>query len=102
MRHKTESAPHAEKYPPEFRRAIQVFLKAPQTKLIRYICATLNDDPGYAFRNRLSIMRVVEDILKTQGVDPKQAFDGVSVFRLIKESAIRLKIKTKADWYSQF
>ncbi len=102
MRHKMDSPAHAEKYPPEFRRAIQVFLKAPQTKLIRYICATLNDDPGYAFRNRDSIVRVIEDILRTQGVDPGKAFDGASAFRLIKESAIRLKIKTRADWYSQF
>ena len=89
-------------YPAEFRRALQIFLKSPQTKLIRYICGSMAVDPGYALRNRRSIVRVIEDVLRTQGVDPERAFAELSVFRLIRETAVRLKIKTHGEWYARF
>ena len=89
-------------FSPEFKRALHLFVKSPQSKLIRYIFASLLEDANYAQHNRVRIVRVVEDLLKTQGIDPDIALEGTEMSRLIIEAAIRLKIKMRDEYWPLF
>ena len=85
-------------FSPEFKRALHLFVKSPQSKLIRYIFASLLEDADYALHNRLRIERVVEDLLRTQGI----TLEGTETSRLIVEAAFRLKIKMHDEYWPVF
>ena len=85
-------------FSPEFKRALHLFVKSPQSKLIRYIFASLLEDTNYALHNKVRIARVVEDLLRTQGI----SLEDTEMSRLIIEAAIRLKIKMHDEYWPVF
>ena len=85
-------------FSPEFKRALHLFVKSPQSKLIRYIFASLLEDTNYALHNKVRIARVVEDLLRTQGI----SLEDTEMSRLIIEAAIRLKIKMRDEYWPLF
>ncbi len=91
-----------ENYSAEFRQALELFVRPPQSTLIRYICASIVENTDYALHNKLNIVRVVKDVLKVQGFNPDIAFDGTETSLLINEAAIRLRIKTRKQCRALF
>lgn len=85
-------------FSPEFKRALHLFVKSPQSKLIRYIFASLLEDTNYALHNKVRIVRVVEDLLRIQGI----SLGDTEMSRLIIEAAIRLKIKMQDEYWPVF
>jgi hypothetical protein len=77
-----------------FREALRLFVRSPQTKLVRHICGALSKDPGYVLRNRRSIETVVNTVLATQGIDASRALQGTSVFELIRRAGKKLGMST--------
>ncbi len=80
-----------------FKEAVRLFLRSPQTKLVRHICINLANDPSYIVNNRRSIEQVVHSILTMQGLDPEQAFQGSSVAELLRVAGRKLKINVSED-----
>ncbi len=78
---------------PAFRQAVRLFLRSPQTKLVRHIYTSLADNPSYFETNRRSIEQAVNSILAIYGMDPIEALEGSSVVELIRVAGTRLKLK---------
>jgi hypothetical protein len=82
---------------PAFKQALRLFLRSPQTRLVRHICASLANDPNYLVNNRRSIEQAVHSILAMQGIDPEKALEGSSVLELIRVAGGKLNIKVSED-----
>lgn len=80
-----------------FNEAVRLFLRSPQTKLVRHICLGLASDPGYLVNNQRNIEQTVHSILAVQGVDPEVALRGFSVFELIRVAGKKLNIKIEEN-----
>ncbi len=83
---------------PAFRKAVRLFLRSPQTKLVRHIYISVANNPGYFEKNRRSIEQAVYSILAMQGMNPGETFQGSSVLELIRVAGKKLNIKVSEDW----
>jgi hypothetical protein len=88
--------------PGAFQDALRLFLRSPQTKLVRHICTALMKDPGYVLRNRRSIETIVHTVLATQGIDAARALHGTSVFALLRLAGRRLGIRIQEDRWTLY
>ncbi len=80
-----------------FKGAVRLFLRSPQTRLVRHLCICVAQDPSYILRNRRSIEQVIHSVLSIQGLDPKEVFQEACVFDLIRVVGERLKVNLVAE-----
>ncbi len=86
----------------EFDRAVRVFLRPPQSKLIRHICGNLAVDATYVLRNRRSIEQVMRGIMKMQGIKVTEALHGSSCIEILRVSATKLNITIEEERWKMY
>ncbi len=85
----------------EFDRAVQVFVRAAQTRLICHICTSLASDPTYVLRNRSSIERVMRSVMNLQGIDSRSLRDS-ALIEIIRVAGTELKIKVGDERWKMY
>ncbi len=84
---------------PQFNIALEIFLRPPQTKLIRHLCKCQGSDSSYLATNSWAIEEVMFTVMRLQGIVPEEALKGSSIIELICAAGRRLQLQGGDAWW---